>query len=204
MNDRKPLISVDDLKLLIYKESGYRMQIRDDDPLLSVIYTNLAVLGRALETAATINNAATAAIRMLPGLADKEVDRARRDAVSKMADSIDGLARKAGEIALEMAGTAAETARLEAGWFAALSMSLFGALMVAVGAYVGDNRATWGNPAAIGTGFALGIIAGAFMGHYISIDLREKQAARARAKAYFENPERLKWKERLESEMHRK
>ncbi len=204
MSDTKALISVEDIKLLVYKESGYRMQIRDNDPLLSVIYTNLAVLGKALEAASTISEAANSAIRLIPGVADKEVERARHDAVTKMSESIDGLARKAGEIALEVAGTAAETTRLEAGWFAAISMSLFGALMVAVGAYVGDNRTSWGSSVAIGTVFALGMVAGMFVGHHVSIAVREKQAARARAKAYFENPERLKWKESLENEIRRK
>lgn len=204
MYDKKPLISVEDLKLLIYKESGYRMQIRDNDPLLSVIYTNLAVLGKALETAATINQEATAAIRQLPEVADKEVDRARHHAVEQMAESIDGLARKAGEIALEIAGTAAETARLEAGWFASLSMSLFGALMIALGAYLGDNRAAWGSSVVMGVCLALGVIAGAFMGHRISVTVREKQVAHSRAKAYFKDAERLKWKESLENEMRRK
>ena len=203
MNDKKPLISVEDLKLLIYKESGYRMQIRDNDPLLSVIYTNLAVLGKALETAAAINREATAAISRLPGVADQEVDRAHRDAVEKMAESIDGLARKAGEIALEIAGTAAESTRLEAGWFAAIAMSLFGALMLAVGVFVGDSRAGWESPVAIGACSALSIIAGAFVGHRISVTVREKLAARAQAEAYWKDPERLKWMARVENAIRR-
>lgn len=43
-----PLPSIDELVMLVYKESGYKMQISGEDPLLSVVYLNQAVLGATL------------------------------------------------------------------------------------------------------------------------------------------------------------
>lgn len=190
MSDTKPMVSVEELKLLIYKESGYRMQIREDDPLLSVVYTNLAVIGKALETAATINDKATTAINQLPAIANQEVERARCDATARMAESIDALAHKAGEIAMQVAGTAAETARLEAGWFAALAITLFGTVMVAGGAYVGGSRESWGIGGVVAGGAALGILAGIVIGYYANGHISETRAR----KAYWDEPGRKAWR----------
>lgn len=47
-----PLISVDELKKLVYEKSGYKMQLASgDDPLLTTIYINQVVLGQAIEYA---------------------------------------------------------------------------------------------------------------------------------------------------------
>ena len=47
-----PLISVDALKKLVYEKSGYQMQLASgEDPLLTTIYINQAVLGQAIEYA---------------------------------------------------------------------------------------------------------------------------------------------------------
>jgi len=93
MEKGKPLISVDDLKLLIHKESGYQIQIRDNDPLLSVIYTNLAVLGKALEAVDSINSHATRVMNSLPGAADKEMARAGNAVIAQLADYVGRTAR---------------------------------------------------------------------------------------------------------------
>ena len=48
------MISVAELKQLIYKETGYKIQVQDNDPILAAFYVNLATLGEALKHAEQI------------------------------------------------------------------------------------------------------------------------------------------------------
>ncbi len=103
----KNFISVDELKLLVHKESGYKIQISDDDPLLTTIYINKAVLGAALGEAAELQKKTMELIDRLPGAADKEMERAGEKAINTLAGRV-------GTIADKIAGDAAEATAADA------------------------------------------------------------------------------------------
>ena len=103
----KNFISVDELKLLVHKESGYKIQISDDDPLLTTIYINKAVLGAALGEAAELQKKTMELIDRLPGAADKEMERAGEKAINTLAGRV-------GTNADKIAGDAAEATAADA------------------------------------------------------------------------------------------
>ena len=103
----KNFISVDELKLLVHKESGYKIQISDDDPLLTTIYINKAVLGAALGEAAELQKKTMELIDRLPGAADKEMERAGEKAINTLAGRV-------GTTADKIAGDAAEATAADA------------------------------------------------------------------------------------------
>ena len=105
-----------------------------------------------------------------------------------------------GEIAHEMGemiGFTTEKTRLDTEWKATGAMAVFGALMLGCGVYVGDNRAGWASPVAFGAVCALGLVAGVAIGYVVSSTLRDKLAAHARAKAFWNDPARRAWHKRI-------
>ena len=114
---KKNFISVDDLKSLVHKESGYKIQISDNDPLLTTIYVNKAVLGAALGEAGELQKKAIAVIERLPGAADKELKRAGDAAISSLSTEVGKIAQRiAGDAAAATAAKAkTEAARWQAG-----------------------------------------------------------------------------------------
>lgn len=96
-----PLISVEDLKLLIYKESGYKIQISGDDPFLTMVYTNIAVLGESLKAAGRLQESAIEQINKLPGAADLEMKRAGDAAITSLSAEVGRIAQKIAQNAAE-------------------------------------------------------------------------------------------------------
>ncbi|MEI7613282.1 MAG: hypothetical protein WCK63_10255 [Betaproteobacteria bacterium] len=137
----------------------------------------------------------------LPAALEKENERARVDSVGKMAEAVTSLAGVAGEVAYGMVDTVTETARLNSAWKAAVAMSGFGSLLVALGAFVGNERAAWGSPVAFGVIFVIGAIAGVLMGYFVFKTAREKKDFRDRATAYYKSPHRVKMREGVASEL---
>jgi hypothetical protein len=88
------MISLSDLKQMIYKESGYRIQIQDNDPILATFYINLATLQEALKHAEHVQNIAKDAINSLPGAANKEMQRAADQVLLKLSGEIGLLAQR--------------------------------------------------------------------------------------------------------------
>lgn len=129
------LISVPDLKLLVHRLSGYKIQIGDDDPLLTTVYINRAVLGAALHRAETVQNAVKQQIASLPGAADLEMKRAAGEAVA-------GLTAEVGKIANRIAGNVAAAERNKAFYGAVVASSVGAVVCVAIGfgAGVGWNK----------------------------------------------------------------
>lgn len=101
------MISVGELKELIYRETGYKLQVHDNDPILSTFYINLATLGEALKHAEDIQTAARGVIDSLPGAADREMQRAGNAAVRSLSAEV-------GRIAQELAGNAAAIEKAKA------------------------------------------------------------------------------------------
>ncbi|HZW14442.1 MAG TPA: DUF6753 family protein [Noviherbaspirillum sp.] len=129
------LISIPDLKLLVHRLSGYQIQIGDDDPLLTTVYINRAVLGAALHRAETLQNAVKRQIASLPGAADLEMKRAAGEAVA-------GLTAEVGKIANRIAGNVAAAERNKA-FYGAVVASVVGAVAcvaIGFGAGVGWNK----------------------------------------------------------------
>ena len=125
-------ISVDELKLLVHKESGYRIQIGDNDPILTTIYINKAVLGAALGEAGELQKKTLDLIERLPGVADKEMERAGEKAITALADQVGYIANKiAGDTA---AATAADARSTAAKWQG--GMLVVGMLIGVTGTYL--------------------------------------------------------------------
>lgn len=97
-----PLISIDELKSLVYKASGFRIQIGDNDPLLTTVYINLAVLGSALELAGDLQDKIAEQISSLPAAAEREMKRAGATVTEILAKDVGRLANQiAGDAAME-------------------------------------------------------------------------------------------------------
>lgn len=88
------MISISDLKQMIYKESGYRIQVQDNDPILATFYINLATLQEALKHAEHVQNIAKDVINSLPGAANKEMQRAADQVLLKLSSEIGLLAQR--------------------------------------------------------------------------------------------------------------
>lgn len=94
------MISIEQLKEMIYRESGYKIQVHDNDPILTTFYVNLATLGEALRNAGQIQQTTKNMIDSLPGAADKEMKRAGDAAISALSVEV-------GRVAQQIAGDAA-------------------------------------------------------------------------------------------------
>lgn len=94
------MISVADLKQLIYRETGYKIQVQDNDPILAAFYVNLATLGEALKHAECIQESIKGVINSLPASADREMQRAGDAALRTLSSEV-------GRIAQRLAGDAA-------------------------------------------------------------------------------------------------
>ena len=105
------MISVSDLKQLIYRETGYKIQVQDNDPILAAFYVNLATLGEALKHAEEIQDATKTVIKSLPGAADLEMKRAG-DVVMR------SLSAEVSRIAQRLASNSASTEKANAISFA--------------------------------------------------------------------------------------
>lgn len=106
------MISIADLKQLIYRETGYKIQVQDNDPILATFYVNLATLGEALKNAEQIQDATRTIIKSLPGVADQEIKRAGDAALRALSTEV-------GRIAQRLAGDAAAAEKAYAISFAA-------------------------------------------------------------------------------------
>lgn len=106
------MISIADLKQLIYRETGYKIQVQDNDPILATFYVNLATLGEALKNAEQIQDATRTVISSLPGVADREIKRAGDAALGALSTEV-------GRIAQRLAGDAAAAEKSHAISFAA-------------------------------------------------------------------------------------
>ncbi|MDD2742233.1 MAG: hypothetical protein PHV02_08160 [Rhodocyclaceae bacterium] len=134
----KNFISIDELKLLVHKASGYKIQISDNDPILTTVYINREVLGAALGEAAELQQKAIDAIERLPGAAEKEMKRASDAAIASLSTQV-------GKIAKEIAGDSAAAERHNA-FTKAASISvgaviLIGAFFGVSGYYLGEYSA---------------------------------------------------------------
>lgn len=94
------MISIEQLKELIYRESGHKIQVHDNDPILTTFYINLATLGEALKNADQIQQTTRDVIDSLPGAADREMKRAADAAISALSGEV-------GRVAQQIAGDAA-------------------------------------------------------------------------------------------------
>lgn len=134
---KKNFISVDDLKALVHKESGYKIQINDDDPLLTTIYINKAILGAALGEAGELQQKTMDLLGRLPGTADKEMQRAGEKAITALAGQVGLIANKiAGDAAAATAADAKiKAARWQAGTLlVGLAVGVIGTYLAVTGA----------------------------------------------------------------------
>ncbi|MDD4979528.1 MAG: hypothetical protein PHI29_12955 [Gallionella sp.] len=105
------MISVAELKQMIYKESGYKIQVQDNDPILTTFYVNLATLGEALKHAEHIQRITKDVINSLPGAADLEMQRAGEVVMRSLSAEV-------GRIAHRLAGDSASAEKAHAISFA--------------------------------------------------------------------------------------
>ena len=75
-----------------------------------------------------------------------------------------------------------------------IATTIFGIVMVAIGAFIGGNRENWGISGVVATGVAFGMIAGIGIGYFAKVKIEE---ARKR-KAYWDDPKRKQWRKDLE------
>ena len=87
------MISISDLKQMIYRESGYRIQVQDNDPILATFYINLAILQEALKQAEHIQSVAKDTISSLPGAADNEMQRAADKVLLSLSEELARIAQ---------------------------------------------------------------------------------------------------------------
>lgn len=108
------MISVAELKQLIYQETGYKIQIQDNDPILAAFYVNLATLGEALKHAERIQTATQEVINSLPGAANLEMQRASEKALRALSTEVGRIAQSvAGDsIAIEKAKAISKATKL--------------------------------------------------------------------------------------------
>lgn len=88
------MISVSDLKQLIFKETGYKIQVQDNDPIFAAFYVNLATLGEALKHAEEIQSATRTVIKGLPGAADLEMKRAGEVVMRSLSAEVSKIAQR--------------------------------------------------------------------------------------------------------------
>jgi F0F1-type ATP synthase membrane subunit b/b' len=124
IDKRQNMISISDLKQMIYRETGYRIQVQDNDPILATFYINLATLQEALKHAEHVQNIAKDVINTLPGAANKEMQRAADQVLLSLSAEI-------GHIAQRIAGDAARAEKANA-ILTATKWSLFGLLISAI------------------------------------------------------------------------
>lgn len=106
-NQKHQFISIDELKSIVYKASGFKLQISEDDPLLTTVYINLAVLGTSIEAAGELHRKTVEQINRMPAAADLQLKRAGRDALESMSTEVANLANR-------IAGDAARVERANA------------------------------------------------------------------------------------------
>ena len=65
------------------------------------------------------------------------------------------------------------------GFFAVVAMSLFAAVMLALGAFIGGNREAWGIVGVVAASAGVGILAGVVIGYYVYGMMSESQKREA-------------------------
>lgn len=88
------MISLSELKQLIYRETGYRIQVQDNDPILAAFYVNLATLGEALKHAEHIQRSTKDVINSLPGAANLEMQRAGQEVMRSLSVEVSRIAQR--------------------------------------------------------------------------------------------------------------
>ncbi len=88
------MISIAELKQLIYRESGYKIQVQDNDPIFAAFYVNIATLGEALKHAESIQAATNMAISSLPDVADRVMQKAGEKALSTLSAEVGCIAQR--------------------------------------------------------------------------------------------------------------
>ncbi|MDY7545071.1 hypothetical protein RGU75_02335 [Glaciimonas sp. CA11.2] len=126
LNQKHQFISIDELKSIVYRESGFKLQISEDDPLLTTVYINLAVLGSSIEAAGELHREMVEQINRLPAAADQQLKRASHDALESMSIEVANLANR-------IAGDAASAERANA--FSRAIVSVLGGLLVSSGLF---------------------------------------------------------------------
>ena len=88
------MITVSELKQLIYRETGYKIQVQDNDPILAAFYVNLATLGEALKHADQIQRSTKDVINSLPSAANLEMQRAGQEVMRSLSIEVSRIAQR--------------------------------------------------------------------------------------------------------------